>query len=155
MTAARTPQQVGASNRRRGHDAERAVARYLRGTGFQHAERAVRTGFRTLDRVSQDPGDITGCPGIVWSVKDCAAERIGAWMVELTAMGDPDALHLLVQRRRGHADPGRWWCWMDLAAASLLLDGATFGPQLVRMELGDVVALLRLRGYGEPEQVGA
>jgi len=154
VTAARTPQQVGASNRRRGATAERAVAAYLRTHGWPHAERAIRTGFRTAERTGADPGDLTGTPGICWQItdrddleQDAVLTRRMADTTEQATAARAD-LGLLVHRRRGHADPGRWWCWMDLAAASLLLDGATFGPQLVRMELGDVVALLRLRGYG-------
>jgi hypothetical protein len=156
----RTPAQRGAANRRRGHDAERALARWLRSNGFGQAERAVRTGFRTADRAAPDPGDITGTPGIVWSVKDCAAEQTTKWLAELEVMraGAGALVGLLVHRRRGYADPGRWWCWTPLDVPVWLLTG--YGGAAghaearapVRMELTDVVALLRATGYGDPPE---
>lgn len=172
MSGARTHSQVGRANRRRGHDAERALARYLRTAGWPHAERAVRAGFRAADRVSQDPGDITGTPGLLWSVKDCAAEQTAKWLDELDDMTD-NAQHggsrsFLIVKRRGHADPGRWWCWLwqgqylDLYRTWLeRVDEVRQIPELplwqpagteypLRMELGHVVPLLRAVGYGEP-----
>lgn len=166
MTAAKTPSQRGAANRRRGHQAERDLAKWLRANGFPHAERAVRTGWATKDRASADPGDITGTPGIVWSVKDVAAENITGWMTELDAMvtGAKADLGLLVHKRRGHADPGRWWCWGEFGDLFILcvampyggmpcvgeLDAAYHFP--TRMELRHVAVLLRAAGYGSPSE---
>lgn len=45
-----------------GTRAETAVVRVLRDHGFPHAERRALRG-------SQDAGDITGTPGVVWEVK--------------------------------------------------------------------------------------
>lgn len=157
MTAPRTPSQRGKSNRRKGHDAERDLARWLRTVGFGGAERAVRTGFRTADRTSADPGDITGTGPIVWSVKDCAVEQVAKWFAELDAMGDGDTeVYLLVHKRRGHASPARWWCWMRVRDLLGLvhydgLDGyeGASADALVRMELGHVVPLLRGAGHGD------
>jgi hypothetical protein len=153
-----TASQRGTTNRRRGHQAERDLARWLRSHGYPHAERAVRTGFRASDRVSADPGDIDGIPGIVISVKDCAAEQTVKWLAELAVMqAGARAVHgLLVHKRRGHADPGRWWCWLLLDdVVRLATDGhavATFaaGEHPVRMELGHAVRLLRDAGWGDP-----
>ena len=153
-----TPSQLGAANRRRGIQAERDLARWLRGNGFPHAERAVRTGFRAADRTSADPGDIAGTPGIVWSVKDCAAEQITKWLVELDGMqGDAgtSGFALLVVKRRGSADPGRWWCWLDLVDVLLLaMPPGTSVPNTplhpIRSEVGRIVPLLHAAGYGDP-----
>lgn len=172
MTASKTPSQRGTSNRRRGLTAERDVARWLRGNGYPHAERAVRTGFRVADRVSADPGDITGTPFMLWSVKDCAVEQTAKWFDELDDMSDSaqtaGCLTFLIHKRRGHADPARWWCWqwqsqyLDLyrtwLEASLPEDYSWSLPLWVptgteypmRMELGHVVPLLRAAGYGDP-----
>jgi hypothetical protein len=154
MTAAKTPSQRGTSNRRRGHQAERDLCNWLRRNGFPHAERAVRTGFRIGDRVSADPGDITGTPGIVWSVKDCAVERTDQWFVELAAMKAPASseIGLLVVKRRGHADPHRWWCWTWLEEiAGPAPGGLGLGRWFpIRAELGHVIPLLRAAGYGTP-----
>lgn len=157
MTTA-TNSQRGTTNRRRGHQAERDLARWLRANGFPHAERAVRTGFRANDRVSADPGDIDGTPGIVWSVKDCAAEQTPKWLAELAVMqAGARAVHgLLVTKRRGHADPARWWCWLALddlvrlatdEPARHLSDAGAGQP--VRIELGTLAPLLRTAGWGE------
>lgn len=160
MTAAPTASQRGSTNRRRGIQAERDVCRWLRANGFPHAERAVRTGFRAVDRTSADPGDITGTPFILWSIKDCAVEQIGRWFDELAAMDAGADLGLIVHKRRGHADPARWWCWLTLghlvqlvipthlpAAVLAVADGS---PAPLRMELGHVVPLLVAAGYGTP-----
>ncbi|BBG01580.1 hypothetical protein [Pseudonocardia autotrophica] len=82
-----TAAQRGTANRRKGHTAERDVAKYLRAVGYPNAERAVVTGFAaaTGGRLKADPGDIAGVPFIV-SVKDCATEQLGKWLDELDAM---------------------------------------------------------------------
>lgn len=156
MTTTRTASQLGSANRRRGHQAERDLARWLRSHGWPHAERAVRTGYRAANRTSADPGDITGCPGLVISVKDCAVERIDTWMTEMDAMSaSPRDLLLLVQRRRGHADPGRWWCWLRSRTLATILGAPSAGWSdslrlgALRMELGHVVPLLHAAGYGD------
>jgi hypothetical protein len=157
VTAARTPAQRGAWSRNKGAKAERDLVAYLRQVGFGGAERAVRTGYRTTTRTAADPGDLTGTPGIVWSVKDCAAEQVSAWLDELDAMAaDELDIRLLVHKRTGKADPGRWWCWMrlyttqHLALASSRVDYGDFAYP-VRMELGHVVVLLHHAGYGDQE----
>lgn len=147
------------ASRNRGITAERALVRYLRDNGFAGAERAVRTGYRTPDRISADPGDITGTPGLVWSVKDCATERITTWFDELEHMRNAVTadVGLLVVKRRGHANPGEWWCWLWLGDLAALLTASdvviprelawTLAP--ARLELADVVGLLRRGGYGD------
>lgn len=158
MTAPRTPSQRGTANRRKGHVAERDVCRWLRTNGFPGAERAVRTGFRASDRASADPGDITGTPGVVWSVKDCAVESVAKWMTELDDMDDrpgnaggAEPVRILLQKRRGHADPARWWCWVRAYQFVELADDAeTAFVFPVRAELAEIVMLLRAAGYGDP-----
>jgi hypothetical protein len=162
VTAAKTRSQLGAMSRNKGAKAERDLVAYLRMVGFGGAERAVRTGYRTSERVSADPGDITGTPGIVWSVKDCAVDEHVKWLAELDAMsGSDDDIRLLVQKRRGHAIPDRWWCWLRMATLQHLLDYGRNGIQSydleapVRVELGHIVELLQHAGYGDPTEVTA
>jgi hypothetical protein len=148
-----TASQRGTANRRKGLTAERDLCRWLRTNGFPHAERAVRTGFRVGDRVSADPGDVTGTPGIAWSVKDCAVDQPAKWLAELDRMtpAHPSDVRLLVHKRRGHATPARWWCWMRMDALVALADDAETGFVFpVRVELGDALMLLRAAGYGTP-----
>lgn len=160
-----TASQRGAANRRRGLTAERDLCRWLRSNGFPQAERAVRTGFRTADRTSADPGDIAGT-GLIWSVKDCAVERLPEWLAELDTMDHratpgPEPLRLLVVKRRGHADPARWWAYLRLLDLTRLLSRTIPGPVAivwdapVRLEVGHVVPLLRADGYGDPQEAAS
>lgn len=155
MTAAtRTPTQRGSANRRKGHTAERDVAKYLRAVGYPDAERAVVTGGSitavdgSVTRLRADPGDVAGVPFIV-SVKDCAAEQVDKWMVELDAMqhltGAADPPRLLVHKRRGKADPSRWWCWMTLAQVAYLAGGRSVSEAPVRLEFAAALVLLTER----------
>lgn len=150
--------RLGAANRRRGAEAERKVAAWLRGNGFPGAERAVRTAYTAGGRTVVDPGDITGLPAIVVQVKDDVSNAVGAWLAETEQqrLGAPGAapadLGLLVVRRRGKANVGRWWAWLPVEQLVDLVAGTRTpaGSRPVRMELGDLVPLLRAAGYGEP-----
>lgn len=149
----------GRANRRKGADAERSVAKWLRANGFPGAERAIRAAYVGADHVLPDPGDLTGTPGLVWQVKDCKREQILLWLseTEQQRLAANAVMGLLVVRRRGAADVGRWWCWLDLGTLFDFVGAATWagvGRELerepVRLELGAVVDLLRIRGYGDP-----
>lgn len=158
MTTARTASQRGAWSRNKGAKAERDLVAYLRTVGFSDAERAVRTGYRTQQRAAADPGDVTGTPGVVWSVKDAAAERLADWFAELDAMdGAMTDVRLLVHKRTGKADPGRWWCWTRVDTLLVLAAGGPWASCTapVRMELGHVVPLLRAAGYGDRPEVAS
>lgn len=154
VSAPRTPAQRGRANRNKGHQAERDICKWLRAHGFSGAERAVKTGFRAADRTVADPGDITGTPCIVWSVKDVEREHMKQWLAELDAMlaghPYPEALGLLVHKRRGHADPGSWWVWISAPDLAALLGAPAFdGSQWFRTTLAELVPLLRSNGHGD------
>jgi hypothetical protein len=70
----------------------------------------VRTGYRTGQRSAADPGDLTGTPGIVWSVKDCAADDVRIRLDELDTMtsGSADC-----SRPSVRAVAVRSWCSAD------------------------------------------
>ena len=178
MTATlETASKRGRANRNKGAQAERDVCRYLRANGFPHAERAVRAAFKAADHSAPDPGDITGTPLVLWSVKDCAVERIDDWFDELDDMTDNaqtgGCRAFLIVKRRGHADAGRWWCWqwqsqyLDLYRTWLEhVDEVRQIPELplwvpagteypMRMELGHVIPLLRAAGYGDEDAVAS
>jgi len=145
-----------------GADTERLVAGYFRQQGWAGAERRIRTGYRTAERTVADQGDLLGLPGLCVQVKSLrpataaeAATRV--WLAETEAQREASraVLGLLVVRRWGTTDVGRWWCFLDLAELQGLLAGTLGGnvhPQLhgrpVRLELRDVVALLRWQGWG-------
>jgi hypothetical protein len=150
VTGQATAEARGKSNRRRGLDCERALARYLQTQGWPSARRAVVTG----DGQRPDPGDLAGLPGIIVSVKDTEVERVDKWMIDLDAMAtdDPAALRLLVVKRRRYR-PAGWWVHMRLADLLALRD-APNRPEdgtVVRLELGDLLPLLRAAGYAREE----
>lgn len=146
---------LGRANRRKGHDAERAVARYLQTHGWPHAERAIRTAYTSNGHTIPDPGDITGTPGLVWQVKDHAHEKITDWLIETEQQrADASADYgILIQRRRGKADPGHWWAWTTIRTLVQIHEdgGASYSEQCdapVRLQLQHIVPLLWRAGYG-------
>lgn len=148
----RTLSQRGAWSRNKGAAAERHVAAYLRGRGFDGVERAVRTGYRTGDRTSADPGDLTGIPGVIISVKDTQEHHVDAWLRELDGMDPSDtlAIRLLVIKRNRKRDPGLWRCVMrypSFTALQLVPDRGSARRFPVEVAFGDAVTLLVEAGY--------
>lgn len=146
MTA-RRPKDIGTA-------AETAVVRYLRTAGWPHAERRALRGV-------QDAGDITGTPGLAWSIKagqyarDPSDKQIQEWLSEADKqhVAAGAAWFTLVTRRAGTAAAGRWWAWMPFDMFILLTGGPrTPWPDCpsaaVRMHLETACALLRYAGYG-------
>ncbi len=143
----------------KGKEAERDLVKYLKRRGWRKAERMVRTGFRTKVRTVADPGDITGTPGIVWSVKDWATDQHAKWMLELDGFDAPEhSIRLLVQKRAGYADAERWWCWMRYETLCKLTEarppdeftGAALA--LIRVEVTTAVDWLEANGYIPAEE---
>lgn len=148
MTA-RRPKDIGTAT-------ETAVVRYLRDHGWPHAERRALRG-------TEDAGDITGTPGVCWSVKggayahDPSDRQVAEWLAEL----DKQRIHagagwgVLVTRRWRAGDPERWWAWLSCDAV-ILIGGGPAVPRRaladvtdpVRMHLVTAVRLLRVAGYG-------
>jgi hypothetical protein len=95
---------VSAANRRRGHDAERAVVLWLRAHGYPDAH-------TTRSQLGHDgfhaPGDVVGPVGLVIEVKDVAASCWPTWcrQARLEAEGRP---WVVVRRIRGTRDVGLW-----------------------------------------------
>lgn len=148
----RTPAQRGAYSRTKGVVAERHVVTYLRGRGFAGVERAVRTGYRTTDRTAADPGDLTGIPGVIVSVKDTQTHYVDAWLRELDEMdpGDTLALRLLVIKRKYKADAGQWRCLMRYPTLAAMVQTPGWSPAYrfpVELALGDVATMLLDAGY--------
>lgn len=150
--APRRPRDIGT-------DAERAVVRWLQTHGWPHAERRALRG-------TQDAGDITGTPGICWEIKAGAQTRLPSdmqladWLAEtIQQRSHARADHaVLVTRRHGTADPGRWWAWLHIGQVARLADQAMgrarqtphglIGDHPVCMHLAAAVALLHAAGYG-------
>lgn len=150
------PKQIGTK-------AETAVARYLQGNGWPHAERRALRG-------RLDAGDITGTPGVCWSVKGGEAARnasdldVHNWLADLDDQkGHARAdVGVLVLQRRGYGPQraGHWWTVLTLddLSAVVMQEGARIYHRLaldlpVRLTLGSVVTILRADGYGLPLEV--
>jgi hypothetical protein len=141
-----------------GKETEQLVARYLRGRGLDGVERSVRTGFRTADRSVDDAGDLTGWPGVCLQVKSLrpatrAETQTRQWLAELESQRRQSgaSVGLLVVRRWGTLDVGRWWCFLVARDLFGMADGhsATALRQLapVRLELSDVVSMMQTWGW--------
>lgn len=91
------------ANKRRGRQTETTVVNWLQTNGHPHAER------RRLEGIN-DRGDITGIPGLVVEVKSGNTDSLGALLTELEReqTNDRNADGLIIIRRRGITDVGRW-----------------------------------------------
>lgn len=100
----------------KGTSAETSVVRFLQAIGFIHAER------RTLNGI-HDRGDITGIPGVVIEVKNCARQELAAWVAEAERERDNDraTLGVVWHKRRGKTDPAHWFVTMSGAQFAALL----------------------------------
>lgn len=148
----------GAYSRNKGARAERDWANHLR-VWWPKAERAVRTGYRTATRVSADPGDLTGIPGVIFSVKHVDEKDTRkpslwvGWWAEVDAMldGDPAALGVIVERRDQAPDPSTWWVHLrlgDLVALYNRSGGHAPGDRAsVRVDAATFIELLIAAGY--------
>lgn len=140
--APRSPRDIGTA-------AETAVVRYLRTAGWPHAERRALRGHA-------DAGDITGTPGLAWSIKAGAYARypsdrqITEWLDELdTQRAHAGADHgILITRRYNVADPARWWAWARVSSLATLVGGAWPAEGWATTHLGQAVTVLHAAGYG-------
>lgn len=159
-----TRAEIGRASHRRGKEAEQALTRWLRTRGWPDAQRTVRTGWRVGDQRSADRGDIDGTPRLAWQVKTAAADFTDTAVLAVLAGTADQAVAagadygIVVQRRIGKTDPGRWHAWITAADLHSLIETArepdrlpTVEPRLdapVRMLLRDLVPLLHAAGYG-------
>lgn len=113
-----------ASAKKAGSSFERLIADYLAAVIDDRIDRKVRTGAR-------DTGDIAGIRlaghRVVIEAKNCARQDLPAWTREAHTEADNDAaiVGVVVAKRHGVTDPARQW---------------------VHMELGDLVAILKVVG---------
>jgi hypothetical protein len=155
----KTRAEIGTTSRRKGIQAERDLAKYLR-TWWPNAERKADTGWRTKDRHSADHGDIRGVPDLVFQLKyvaDMSDIAIGKAIsdAEDQAVAAGADYGILIQRRAGKSDPGRWWAWLRIGDLCALADKTSkvytrtlsvHAP--TRIELNALVDLLGYAGYG-------
>lgn len=104
----------GAASRRRGNVAERAVARVLRAAGWSAVTSRAAQGVQGGEDLLTD----TPCS---WEVKDRARLELGPWVeqAKANAGGRPA---VVVAKRRGKADPARWFAVLELGDLLRLLE---------------------------------
>jgi hypothetical protein len=112
-----------ASAKAAGAKAERDVADYLaRVLDDDRIDRRVKTG-------AKDRGDIGGlrCHGqrLVVEVKNCARTDLAGWIAEAEVeQGNDDALSgLVISKRKGTTDVGRWYVHMTVDQLVALITG--------------------------------
>jgi len=148
---------IGRSNRNRGAQTERDVARALTRSGIP-ARRHVRTG----DRLTADEGDLrlTTAP-VTIEVKNWAKGyprgQVAELLEKLERQKRAGDLGLLVCKRSGVGDPYGWDCWTTAHDAALLLLGRPGGDVEVRWSgpfehpvcfvFGDVIRALVSGGW--------
>jgi hypothetical protein len=115
------------SARSAGTKSERAVADYLAATlNDDRVDRRVRNG-------AKDRGDISGIrvhgQRLVIEVKDCARTDLPAWTQEAhIEAGNDDALTgVVIAKRRGTTNPGKWWVHMTVDDLAALITGQRHG----------------------------
>ena len=143
--------------KQRGTAAETAVLRHVREQGFPWAHRLALTG-------NADQGDISLLPGnlVILEVKAHASAATGQpgdaqladWMRQTSTerVNAGADYGLLVVKRKGTTDPGRWFGFLEPAALFSLL-GSTGSPPAGMsgwpcLPFADVILLLRQSGYG-------
>lgn len=103
----------GATSRRRGHNAERAVAKYLRDQGVEAMTSRATAGF-------QKGFDIVIAQPFAIEVKDWANQSLPAWLDQV----EKDAGHrfgVVWHKRRGKSSPGEWYVTMRGSTFAQLL----------------------------------
>ena len=107
------------ASRAKGTAAETAVVGFLRDLAWPHAERRALHG-------NADTGDIAGLPGVVLEVKNAKRTELAAWLDELDAeiVNAHADTGVLVVKRRGHTNPGKWFAIMSFDRWCVLLNEA-------------------------------
>lgn len=108
-----TATSQGATNRRKGHETERMVVRWLRQVGWPDA-------CTTRAKLGHDgwsaPGDVSFHPLIVLEVKNLTASSWPTWCRQAVAASAPGQVPCVVRRTRGVADVSQWETRVQLAA---------------------------------------
>jgi Holliday junction resolvase len=104
-------------NKQKGDKAERDVAYWFNDHGWQYAERARNAGQ------PKDRGDIVGIPGFCIQVKDRGTIRLREWVdgtLEQKENARADT-GLLIAKRRGVSDVGRWYAVLEVEDVNRLM----------------------------------
>lgn len=140
----------------KGTAAETAILKYVRANGFPWAERLALSG-------AADCGDISLLPGrlIVLEAKAHASAATGQpgdaqladWMRQTRSerVNAGADYGVLVVKRKGTADPGRWFAYVTADQFAMLLGADLDLPNPhapMCMSLASLLPVLRRAGYG-------
>jgi hypothetical protein len=104
----------GATNRRKGNQAEVAVVNCLKKHGYTAVtSRNARGG-------AQMGGDLISDFPAVIEVKNHAKLDLAGWWRQAVAQADGQPA-IVIHKRVGHSNPENWWVTMDLAALISLI----------------------------------
>ena len=105
-------------SKQKGTAAETAVVNYLKDKGYVHVERRSLNG-------AYDRGDIAGIQSVVIEVKDHARMELAQWVSELLVEIENDKAKtgVVIHKRRGTTDVGRWYATMPVDVWVNLLEG--------------------------------
>ena len=155
----RSSSTIGRANLAKSKAAERAVAAYLRASGWPGAERTVRCGFDVAGRTQPDRGDLDGTPGLCWQIKATHERehwRVPQWLADTDAQRAAARadLGILVVKRPGQAHPAAWWAYLYVHDFATVLGGRASAAALehIRLDLRALLPLLQVAGYGTPLQ---
>lgn len=140
------------NSRAKGIKGERDVALYFRQfPEWPKARRLVAAGWRNGSTEHQDEGDLAGVEPFCIQAKNLARPLTGQLLIntwrETCAQAVAGNRHpIIIEKRAGSADVGRWWAHLSSRFYVALLLGRehlVFSDHLVRVELGDVIGDLR------------
>lgn len=146
-------------SKNKGTAAETLVVRWARNNGYPHADRQPLRGNR-------DAGDVTLCPGVIVEVKNRrlptgvpTAGDLTEWMrqTELEREAARADVGVLVVKRNGTTDVGRWFAYVTALTLAELLTLHALPPWSARVNvhapvclaMADLTNLMRATGWGD------
>lgn len=141
------------NSRTKGIKGELDVVKYLRSfPEWPTARRSVAAGWSNGTTEHQDEGDLVGTPGLCFQVKNLARPLTGKLLTETWRETVAQAMSgnrhpIIIEKRAGCADVGRWWTHLSSRFYVELLTGSrqlVLTDHLVRVELGDIIGDLRM-----------
>lgn len=101
---------MSAANRRKGHETERMIARWLRLNGFPDA---CTTRSKLGSDGTRTPGDVDFHPLITLESKDVKGSAWPTWCRQAAEEAPPGTVPVVVRRTRGVTDVGQWECRVE------------------------------------------
>lgn len=141
------------NSRAKGLKGERDIANYLRRfPEWPEARRRVAAGWSNGKSEHQDEGDLIGTDPFCVQSKALARPLTGKLLTdtwrETVTQAVANNLHpIIVEKRTGTADVGRWWAHLGCRLYVQLLTGRpqlVLADHLVRVELGDIIDNMRM-----------